>query len=141
MTQTISTITSGHVAITISPQADGHHIAEAACALGEQIAVTSELHGQSMKHAVSMVLEQLARKFRQEAEAEQNLAWDAVDRLPSGAVKEKRFHVILHYERVTEDESKFEAMLNTQLGNTVVENAEISAIQLDPSLPIEPLGR
>lgn len=54
-------------------------------------------------------------------------------------IQEKRFHVILHYERVTEDESKFEALLNTQLGNTVIENAEITIIELDPTLPITPL--
>jgi len=43
----------------------------------------------------------------------------------------------LHYERVAEEESKFEAMHNTLLGNTVVENAEISIIQVDPELPIK----
>ena len=61
--------------------------------------------------------ENLARTFRMEAEAEQNIDWDAVDRSPSGKVDEKRFHVILHYERVAEEESKFEAMVNTQMGN------------------------
>jgi hypothetical protein len=74
-----------------------------------------------------------------EAEAEQQVDWEAVDRSPSGKVNEKRFHVILHYERVAEEESKFDATLNTQLGNTVVENAEIVLIQVDPALPIEPL--
>jgi hypothetical protein len=50
-----------------------------------------------------------------------------------------RFHVILHYERVAEDESKFDAMVNAQTGNTVMENAEISIIQVDLNLPIEHL--
>jgi phosphoribosylformylglycinamidine (FGAM) synthase PurS component len=76
-----------------------------------------------------------------EAEAEQNIDWEAVDRSPSGKVNEKRFHVILHYEHVTEDESKFDAMQNTLLGNTVIENAEVSIIQVAPDLPIEPLER
>lgn len=141
MTQAGTNITAGHVTVTLLPQADGHYVAEATLALGEQIAMTEQLHGQSMKHAIAMALEQLARKFRLEAEAEQNVAWDAVERLPSGAIKERRFHVILHYERVTEDESKFEAMLNTQLGHTVVENAEISVIQINPDLPLAPVTR
>jgi len=62
-----------------------------------------------------------------------------VDRSTSGKGIDKRFHVILHYERVAEEESKFEALENTLMGNTVVENAEISIIQVDPDLPIEPL--
>jgi hypothetical protein len=43
--------------------------------------------------------------------------------------------VILHYERLVEDESKFDAAHNTLLGNTVVENAELTIIQVDPDLP------
>jgi hypothetical protein len=76
-----------------------------------------------------------------EAEAEQKVDWDAVDRSPSGKVKEKRFHIILHYERVAKEESKFEAMVNTQMGNTVIENAAISIIQIDPDLTLKPLTR
>ena len=70
-----------------------------------------------------------------EAEAEQRLDWEAVDRSASGKAIDKRFHVILHYERVAEEESKFEAMTNTLLGNTVVENAEVTIIQVDPGFP------
>jgi phosphoribosylformylglycinamidine (FGAM) synthase PurS component len=43
----------------------------------------------------------------------------------------------LHYERIAKDESKFEAMHNTMLGNTVVENAKISVIEIEPDIEIE----
>jgi hypothetical protein len=35
----------------------------------------------------------------------------------SGEPINKYYHVILHYERIAEDESKFEAMHNTIMGN------------------------
>ena len=41
----------------------------------------------------------------------------------------------------SQDESKFEATVNTQMGNTVIENAEISIIQVDPDLPVERFER
>ncbi len=44
--------------------------------------------------------------------------------------------MILHYERIAEDESKFEARHNTIMGNTVVENAQITLIEIDPDLPV-----
>jgi phosphoribosylformylglycinamidine (FGAM) synthase PurS component len=49
--------------------------------------------------------------------------------------------VILHYETITIAESKFEAMHDTMMGNTVVENALISVIEVSPDLAIEPLQR
>jgi hypothetical protein len=45
------------------------------------------------------------------------------------------------YERITEDESMFEATHNTIIGNTVVENAKIIVVQIDSDLPIEPVER
>ncbi|MBE9096907.1 hypothetical protein IQ252_24100 [Tychonema sp. LEGE 07203] len=59
----------------------------------------------------------------------------------SGEPIEKRYHVILHYERIAKDESKFEAMHNTMMGNTVVENAKISIIEIAPDIEIGPLER
>jgi len=102
---------------------------------------TNRYNGQTAKHAAEIALEDLARTFRIEAEAEQNIDWESVDRWPSGEVNEMRFHVILHYERITEEQSKFDAMQNTVMGNTVIENAEISIIQVDPDLAIESLER
>jgi hypothetical protein len=132
---------SGNIAVTIIPQADGRYLCEVTPSLQGRTGPTTSYHGQSPKHAVAIALEHLARKFRMEAEAEQQIDWEAVDRSPSGTVNERRFHVILHYERVAEEETKFDAMHNTLLGNTVVENAEISIIQVDPEVPITPLQR
>jgi hypothetical protein len=130
-----------NIAITVIPQADGRYICEVTPSLKERTSPTKRIHGQNPKHAIAIALEQVARTLRMEVEAEQNIDWEAVDRSPTGQVNRKRFHVILHYERVAEEESKFEAMVNTQMGNAVVENAEISIIEIDPDLPIEPLAK
>src|SRR5207244_7592356 len=97
--------------------------------------------GQSRSHAIALAVEDLARDFRLQAEAEQNGDWEAVERSRSGKAIERRFHVIVHYETVIEEESKFEAHVETLMGNTVVENAEVSIIQIDPKLLIEPWER
>lgn len=132
---------SGNIAITVMPQPSGGYTCEMTSTLEGQAGATKRFNGQNANHAIAICLENLAHKFRMEAEAEQSIDWEAVDRSPSGIVIEKRFHVILHYEDVTEDESKFEAMHGTLLGNTVIENAGVSVIQIDPDLPIEPLER
>ena len=141
MPQSIPASNSGNIAITVIPQAADRYICEVILWLEGRTDSTMRFHGQNPKHAIAIALENLAHMFRTQAEVEQNIDWEALDRLPSGKVKEKRFHVIMHYERVAEEASKFEAMVNTQMGNTVVENAEISIIQVDPELPIEPLYR
>jgi len=139
MTQPVTTPKSGDIAIAIVPQANGRYVCEVTPSLDGRAGSTRRFHGQSPNHAIAIALENLAHAFRLQAEAEQNIDWDAVDRSTSGKGIDKRFHVILHYERVAEEESKFEALENTLMGNTVVENAEISIIQVDPDLPIEPL--
>ncbi|MDJ0677874.1 MAG: hypothetical protein QNJ36_21240, partial [Calothrix sp. MO_167.B42] len=58
----------------------------------------------------------------------------------SGEPIEKRYHVILHYERIIKAESKFEALQDTLLGNTVVENATVTLIEIDVNLPVQPLS-
>jgi phosphoribosylformylglycinamidine (FGAM) synthase PurS component len=83
----------------------------------------------------------LANSYRQRVEEQQNLDWDAVERTEMGEAINKHYHVILHYERMAEEESKFEAMHNTIMGNTVVENAKISIIEIAPDLQVEPLAR
>ncbi|MGB8701369.1 MAG: hypothetical protein WCD18_18300 [Thermosynechococcaceae cyanobacterium] len=67
---------------------------------------------------------------------ELRIDWEEVERSPAGDVIEKRYRVILHCERIAHEESKFDAIANTQMGNTVIENAEITTIQIDPDLPI-----
>ena len=75
------------------------------------------------------------------AEERQNIDWDAVERSESGEPIEKQYHVMLHYEHITTAESKFEAMHNTIIGNTVVENAKITVIEVANELPVKPLVR
>ncbi|HBW32959.1 hypothetical protein H6G49_25495 [Nostoc sp. PCC 7120 = FACHB-418] len=83
----------------------------------------------------------MADEYRKIAEEQQNIAWDTVEQSNTGEPITKHYHVILHYERIAEEESKFEAMHNTIMGNTVVENANITVIEIDPDIPIEPLTR
>jgi hypothetical protein len=130
---------SGILSIAIVPQPNGHYLCELTPRLEGHPAGTKQFQGQTPKHAVAIALENMAHALRVEAEAEQNLDWDAEHKLPLGKVNKKRFHVILHYERVGDEASKFEAMVNTQMGNTVVENAEISIIQIDPDLLVVPV--
>ncbi|MFN6486639.1 MULTISPECIES: hypothetical protein [unclassified Nostoc] len=95
--------------------------------------------GQTKEHAIAIALEQLASKYRQIAEENQNKDWLAVEHSESGEVIQKHYHVILHYERIGIAESKFEAMQDTLLGNTVVENAKVTLIEIDANLPVSPL--
>ena len=97
--------------------------------------------GQTPEHAIAIALEQLASEYRQIAEEHQNIDWDLVERSETGEPITKHYHVILHYERIAESESKFEAMHDTMMGNTVVENAKITLIEIDADLPIDPLTR
>jgi hypothetical protein len=132
---------SGSIAFTVTQQADGFYVCEMTLSPEQPNKPSKRFHGQSQKHAISIALEDLARKFRDEAETEQNIGWQDVERSPSGENILKHYHVILHYDRIAEDESKFEAMHNTIMGNTVVENANITVIQIDPSLPVEPIDK
>jgi phosphoribosylformylglycinamidine (FGAM) synthase PurS component len=124
------------IAFVIDPQPDGSCTCEATLSLEGQENLTRQVRGQSRSHAIALALENLASWFRTAAEAEQDLGWETVERSESGKAIPKRFHVIVHYERVAEDVSKLEAMHNTLLGNTVVENAEFTAIRVDAGLPI-----
>lgn len=94
--------------------------------------------GQTKEHAIAIALEQLASKYRQIAEEGQNQDWLAVERSESGEVIQKHYHVILHYECLGIAESKFEAIQDTLMGNTVVENAKVTLIEIDAKLPVQP---
>jgi hypothetical protein len=126
---------SGTIAFTIVPQAKGRYACELTTSPPIGVRTRRRFHGQTAKHALANALESLALALRLKVEAEQAVDWDAVDRSPSGEGEDKRFHVILHYERLLDEESKFDALHNTLLGNTVVENAETTIIQVDPHFP------
>jgi hypothetical protein len=128
------------IALGITPQENGHLCQRDVEQVGKSM-TTQAFHGQNQNHAIAIALEDLAQHYRQAADQEDQQDWQAVERSPSGDVIQKRYHVILHYERIAEDESKFEAMHNTIMGNLVVENAMITVIPVDDSLPLEPIAR
>lgn len=133
--------TTGTIAIDVCPQSNGQYLCQISSSLSDRPDDTMNFYGQTKEHAIAIGLEHLAEEYRQKAEESQNIDWDTVEISDSGEPIEKRYHVILHYERIAEDESKFEAMHNTMMGNTVVENAKISIIEIDPDIEIEPLER
>lgn len=135
-----SSPSTGNISITTSIDTDGRHVCELSLTL-DDARETICCEGQSADHAIAIALEQLASQYRQSAEAQQNIGWDDVEKSADGETTAKHFHVILHYERRAEDISKFEAMHNTIIGNTVVENAQISVIEIDAQADIEPLAK
>jgi phosphoribosylformylglycinamidine (FGAM) synthase PurS component len=132
---------TGTIAIAVLPQSNGHYICQMFPTLNDSDRGEIQCYGQTQEHAIANALEQLANSYRQRVEEQQNLDWDAVERTEMGEAINKHYHVILHYERMAEEESKFEAMHNTIMGNTVVENAKISIIEIAPDLQVEPLAR
>jgi hypothetical protein len=83
------------------------------------------------------VLEHMAAKYRYEAEQKQDGDLKTEDAMLAKHPEMKRYHVILHYERITEAESKFDALQNTLMGNTVVENATCTLIELSENSRLE----
>ncbi len=132
---------TGTISITVLPQDNGQYVCEIASSLSDRSNNCTRFYGQTKEHAIAIALESLADEYRQKVEEEQNIGWLAVERAESGEPIQKHYHVILHYEEIAEAESKFEARHNTLLGNTVVENAKISVIEISPDIQIEPLER
>ncbi|MBD2302982.1 hypothetical protein [Nostoc sp. FACHB-190] len=132
---------NGNITIALLPQDNGQYICRLSSSLSDSPRENIQCYGQTKEHAIAIALEQLADDYRKIAEQRQNIAWDTVERSDSGEPITKHYHVILHYERIAEEESKFEAMHNTIMGNTVVENANITVIEIDPNIPIEALTR
>ena len=140
MTQPNANRITGSIAITVLPQANGQYLCQMSPTLSDQ-SRSSEFFGQTPEHAIAIALEHLAEEYRSLAENRQDLDWDQVERSTAGEPVEKHYHVILHYERIAAAESKFEAMHDTMMGNTVVENAKTTVIEVAADLPIEPLVR
>ena len=132
---------SGTISITVFPQDNGHYVCQLSLSLSDRSRDEIRCYGQTKEHAIVIALEQLADDYRRMAEERQNIDWDAVERSESGEPIEKQYHVMLHYENTITAESKFEAMHNTIIGNTVVENAKITVIEIANDLPVEPLTR
>ncbi len=132
---------TGTISIAVLPQDNGQYVCQISSSLGDRSSDCIRFYGQTKEHAIANALEKLADDYRQRAEDNQNIDSLAVERSDSGEPLEKHYHVILHYERIAEAESKFEAMHDTILGNTVVENAKISVIEISPDIQINPLTR
>ena len=128
---------TGTISIDFRPQDNGQYVCQLSSSLSGSPSEAIQCNGQTKEHAIAIALEKLADDYRRIAEEQQNIAWDEVERSESGETIDKRFHIILHYERIAQDESKFEARHNTIMGNTVVENAQITLIEIDPDLPVE----
>ncbi|MEH2425418.1 MAG: hypothetical protein V7K48_32305 [Nostoc sp.] len=132
---------TGTITIAVLPQDNGQYICQMSPSLSDFPKEHIQCYGQTKEHAIAIALEQLADDYRRMAEEQQNIDWDTVERSNSGEPIAKHYHVILHYERIAEEESKFEAMHNTIMGNTVVENAKITVLEIDPDIRIAPLTR
>ena len=132
---------TGTIAITVLPQTNKQYLCQISSSLSNQPRDEIRCYGQTKEHAIAIALEQLAETYRRMAEEQQTIEWDEVGRSESGEPIEKQYHVMLHYEDTITAESKFEAMHNTIIGNTVVENAKITVIVIDSDLPVEPLTR
>lgn len=130
---------TGTISLTVLPQANGQYICQMSTDLSDCPTSDIRCYGQTKEHTIAIALEQLADRYRQLAEERQDRDWDAVERTQSGEPIVKHYHVILHYERIAEAASKFDAMHDTILGNTVVENAKITLVEIGADLPIEPL--
>ncbi len=131
----------GNITIAIQHQNNGHMLCELSPTLDTPDGGPVRCYGQTPEHAIACALEQLAETYRQTAQSQQNLDWDAVAQSASGEPIEKQYHVMLHYESTITASSKFEAIHDTIMGNTVVENAKITVVEIDPDLPITPLHR
>jgi hypothetical protein len=132
---------TGTISITVLPQENGQYVCSLSSSLSDRMRDDTRFYGQTKEHAIAIALENLADQYRQIAQKSQDRDWLAVERSDSGDPIEKRYHVILHYERIAEAESKFEAMQDTMMGNTVVENANLSVIEIAPDLQVNPLAR
>ena len=132
---------TGTLSINVLPQPNGQYLCQLSPHLSDEPRADIQCYGQTKEHAIAIALEKLAESYRQLAEEVQNINNLVVTRDETGNPIDKRYHVMLHYERITEDESKFEAVHNTIIGNTVVENATIAIVEIDSDLPVEPIAR
>lgn len=141
MNETNSEHLTGTLSIAVLPQEKGQFLCQLSSCFSDRNREDIQCYGQTPDHAIAIALEQLAETCRQRAEERQNLDWEAVERSETGAPIEQRYHVMVHYEDIITAASKFEAMHNTLLGNTVVENAKITVIKIADDLPVDPLTR
>jgi hypothetical protein len=131
---------AGSLEIMVAPKDDGLYVCRLSRSPQMQVTGSSladiTCDGQTPEHALAIGLEQLAAECRRLAEESQAIPTLAVEKTAAGDVIEKYFHVTVHFEGILRDESKFEVIHNTLIGNKVVENAEVTAIAIDPTLQV-----
>lgn len=131
-----SNLISENLSITVNLENDSYYLCQLSNPLPNPSQKTINCYGQTQEHAISIALEQLADQYRQSAEEQQNIDMLTVERSTDGKAIRKIYHVTLHFECTIDAESKFEAMHDTIMGNTVVENGKITVIEVDENLPI-----
>ena len=125
-------ILTGSISITALPQENGRYLCQISPSLSDQARPGQVFYGQTKDHAVAVALEHLADQFREAAEASQKQESVSSDVEAAEQPQERLYHVILHYEGTIKAESRFDALHDTRMGNTVVENAKSVAIEISP---------
>lgn len=128
-------LNSENISITVTLENNGYYLCQLSNPLLDPSQNTIKCYGQTQEHSIAIALEKLAEQYRQIAEEQQNVDMLTVERSPDGEVISKLYHVTLHFECTIDAESKFEAMHNTIMGNTVVENGKITVIEVNKNLP------
>ncbi|PZV15466.1 MAG: hypothetical protein DCF20_10310 [Pseudanabaena sp.] len=126
---------SENLSITVTLENKGYYLCHLSNPLPDPSQNPINCYGQTQEHAIAIALEQLAEQYRQIAEEQQNIDMLTVAQSPDGEAISKLYHVTLHFECTIDAESKFEAMHDTIMGNTVVENGKITVIEVSKDLP------
>jgi hypothetical protein len=134
MTEPEPDILTGTVDLKVLPDENGRYHCQLSSSFSNQSSDRQVFDGETQDHAIAVALEHMAVHFRNEAERKQDEGLDTEDALLAKHPEPKRYHVILHYEQIVEAESKFDALQNTILGNTVVENATCTLIELSENI-------
>lgn len=135
MPETNPKLISENLSINVTLENNSYYLCQLTNPLPDPSQNNINCYGQTQEHAIAIALEQLADKYRQIAEEKQNVDMLTVERLSDGEVINKLYHITLHFECTIDAESKFEAMHNTIMGNTVVENSKITVIEVAEDLP------
>ncbi len=131
----MNTITST-ITMNVHTNDQGQFVCQMSSVLDPPRADTT-CYGQTAEHAIAITLEQLASSYREMVELEQNRDLDAVEFSETGKPIKKRYHIVLHYENIRETKSKFHALEETILGNSVIEDGTISLIEINKNLPVK----
>jgi hypothetical protein len=133
MNESQPTILSGTISVSVSPENGGY-----SCQVSSSFnSETIRFYGETQDHAIAIALEHMAARYRNEAEQKQDGDLNIEEAMLAKHPDLKRYHVILHYEQITEAESKFDAFQNTLMGNTVVENATCTLIELSENSQVQ----